>query len=92
MAFVISSQVIKLWPMDYTEVQTINRLTRESQPETQELNNKVLFIKIPIRWPFRNADVDAVVVTALVVGVVIRKAAVIIEIVIIGRLIIKSHG
>lgn len=72
--------------MDYTEVEPRDSPERASQGRKGP-NNKMLFIGIPIRWPFSNAHVDAVVVTALqvVVVIIIRRIA----IVIIVRFIVK---
>lgn len=74
--------------MDYAEVEPTNSPERASQG-LKGLSNKILFTRTLIRWPVRNADVDTVVVTALLVVVIRRIAIVTIEIVIIVRFIMK---
>lgn len=74
--------------MDYAEVEPTNSPERASQ-ELKGLSNKMLFTRTLIRWTVRNADVDTVVITALLVVVIRGIAIVTIEMVIIVRSIMK---
>lgn len=74
--------------MDYAEVEPTKSPERASQG-FKGLSNKMLFTRTLIRWPVKKADVDTVVVTALLVVIIRRIAIVTIEIVIIVRFIMK---